>query len=68
MNQACENGDERSAGMGRAFEAQAGHITPSHEQFLRHWLQLTALEEAAVVPRRSEIWNLPGQQDITSVL
>ena len=58
--QALEGGTSDSAGMGPAFELQAGHLGPGDAAFFRHWHRLLELEEGGSSARRADIWRLSG--------
>lgn len=57
---ALEAGTEHSAGMGPAFELQAGHLAAADTAFFAHWHRLLDLEEGGSSSRRADIWRLSG--------
>lgn len=60
MLQGLEEGTAESSGLDGTFDQLAGHLEPSHGEWLRKWLRLLTLEEKGTVERRAEIWSMPG--------
>lgn len=61
-HKAVEGGSEESAGMGASFVKDNAHLWPQHCDFLKHWLMLVDLEEAASKVKRNEVWSITGEE------